>query len=81
LVETLWMEELKILQTSAEILNSLQTPFPWLHWDAFDHLLWCVTYAFIYALLGFELSDLNLALLSRLSIAWAMPLALFALVI
>jgi hypothetical protein len=28
LVETLWMEELKILQTSAEILNSLQTPFP-----------------------------------------------------
>uniref|UniRef100_A0A8C0PUF5 SET domain-containing protein 4 n=1 Tax=Canis lupus familiaris TaxID=9615 RepID=A0A8C0PUF5_CANLF len=27
LVETLWTEELKILQASAEILNSLQTPF------------------------------------------------------
>lgn len=27
LVETLWTEELKILQASAEILNSLQMPF------------------------------------------------------
>lgn len=27
LVETLWTEELRILQASAEILNSLQTAF------------------------------------------------------